>query len=81
MTTKPYRVYRRVPVEDLLQYLRATTDRRSIRAMASRVGTSDRQFHRWLDYGIRLREAENIADHLGVHILEIWPGAYERMAA
>lgn len=55
----------------------------SIRSVAKLCDVPERQIHRWLraDSGPLLWRADRIADHLGVHILEIWPGAYERMAA
>lgn len=49
--------------------------------LADRYGTTRRTIVRWRRDGLRLAVAEQIADRLGVHPLELWPDIYEGNAA
>lgn len=65
-----------LPVAALLTRRAGTADL-PVSAMARDLGVHPKQVYRWQGLGIRVREADRLADRLEVHPAELWVDYYE----
>jgi hypothetical protein len=76
---------RRLPAEPLLRQARLAAGPRGIdcggiateAAVADWLGCERVQFYKWKTDGIAMQSADKYATVLGLHVLNIWPDAYD----
>lgn len=66
----------RLSAEPLLALFRIEGSENSISALAIRLGTERNAIYRWIENGISLRIAENMAEKINTHPALIWGPEY-----
>jgi hypothetical protein len=66
----------RLSAEPLLALFRIDGSENSISALAMRLGTERNAIYRWIENGINLRVAENMAEKINTHPALIWGPEY-----
>ncbi len=66
----------RLLAEPLLALFRIEGSENSISALAMRLGTERNAIYRWIENGINLRVAENMAEKINTHPALIWGPEY-----